>query len=155
MADPPRDCQDVDPAGNQGRNVAVPQTVERDARQLAGQHEPAPIPAQIVGWKGAVVKVAEDQPIRLGFALPKGHPGLQPAPPMRTQGIHGNRGQGHYTASVFRLRGFEAQTSFGLFKAALDLDGSGIQIDIPQLSASISPRRAPELSAKTAIGSSV
>jgi hypothetical protein len=76
MADPPRNCQGVYATGNQGRNVAMPQTVERDTRQLVGQYEPPPIPAQIVGWNGAVVKVAEDQRIWLGFALPKGHPKL-------------------------------------------------------------------------------
>ena len=59
MTDPPRDCQDINAAGNQGRNVAMPQTVERDARQIAAQHEPAPIPAQIIGWNGAIVKGAE------------------------------------------------------------------------------------------------
>jgi len=43
MADPPTDCQGVDAAGNQGRNVTMPQTVERYARQLVSQYEFAPI----------------------------------------------------------------------------------------------------------------
>ena len=43
MADRPTDCQGVDAAGNQGRNVTMPQTVERYACQLVSQYEFAPI----------------------------------------------------------------------------------------------------------------
>jgi hypothetical protein len=154
MADPPRDCQGIDAAGNQGRNVAMPKTVERDARQFPGQHEPAPIPAQIVGRNGVVVEAAEDEGIWLGLALPKAIRSSSRRRRCARRASTAIGGQGHHTASVLRLRGLEAQASLGLFQAALDLGRSGIEMTFPQLSARISPRRAPVLRANIAIGSS-
>jgi len=91
----------------------------------------------------AVVEAAEDERIWLGLALPKGHPKLQPAPPVRAQGIHSNRGQGHHTASFVVLGALKRKPALVCSRLRSILIVLASRSTFPQLSARISPRRAP------------